>query len=86
MSDLRDFISAVESIWDEQPAPIISEEIVEEAFDTDAALADIIFKLRSYSEPLNESLGDDYGIGVEAGCEMAAEMIENLLRQMSEQK
>lgn len=72
-----------------QPSHEIIEEGFEEAFVDDTPtleerLADIVFKLRSHSEPLNESLDGDYSLGVEAGFEMAAEMIENLIRQLGD--
>lgn len=61
-----------------------SLEIIEEAeVPVTDLLSDLVFKLRAHSEPLNESLAGDYSLGVEAGCEMAAEMIENLIKQLS---
>lgn len=84
MKDLRDFITLVEHVWtteDTVAEPAL--EVIEEAPVSAAELlSDLVFKLRAHSEPLNESQGGDYSLGVEAGCEMAAEMIENLIRQL----
>lgn len=43
-------------------------------------LGDMVFKLRAHSSPAE----GDFALGEEAGCEMAAEMLENLLRQMGD--
>lgn len=59
-------------------------EWAEESVDVAERLNDLIFKMRAYSEPLNESVQGGYCLGVEAGLEMAAEMLENLLREMGE--
>lgn len=86
LKELRDFITVVDY------ASSVPEErvLIEESFEPEAPsvedrLADLVFKLRSHSEPLNESAEGDYSLGVEAGCEMAAEMIENLIRQLGDQ-
>jgi hypothetical protein len=85
VKELRDFITVVDFAYS------VSEpqNIIEESFDYDVPsvedrLADLVFKLRSHSEPLNESVDGDYSLGVESGCEMAAEMIENLIRQLGD--
>lgn len=85
MKDLRDFITAVEQAWSvEEPLTESVLEIIEEdAIPVSDLLSDLVFKLRAHSEPLNESLEGDYSLGVEAGCEMAAAMLENLIRQLS---
>lgn len=83
MRDLRDFIEAVETAWEHEPHIVSTDtSVVEEEIDVAARLSDFVFKLRAHSEPLNESFDADYSLGVEAGCEMAAEMIENLIRQL----
>lgn len=76
----------IEQAWSaEEPEIVIQPVIVEEFVSVSDLLADLVFKLRVYSEPLNEAFGDNYNLGVEAGCEMAAEMLQNLIRQLSEQ-
>lgn len=69
----------------EQPPEQFSEddfEMFEEDFDYEGEIKDAIFKLRAHSEPLMESAGAaDYSIGFEAGLEMAAGILENLLRR-----
>lgn len=81
MKELRDFITAIDNASSAQPIEIM-ETYVEEAQPLSDRLGDLVFKLRSHSEPMNESYVGDYSLGVEAGCEMAAEMIENLIRQL----
>jgi hypothetical protein len=83
VKDLRDFITVIEHAWTAE------DPLVESTLDTEGStpvtelLSDLVFKLRAHSEPLNESQEGGYSLGVEAGCEMAAEMIENLIRQLS---
>lgn len=84
MKDLREIISLIEHYYAaEEPVVEAQLEVVEEGVAVTDLLSDLVFKLRAHSEPLNESAGGDYSLGVEAGCEMAAEMIENLIRQLS---
>ncbi len=85
MTDLRDFIYLIEQVDSspEEPLPIeIDEEI--EQIDMADRLADLVFKMRAHSEPLNESAEGDYCLGFESGLEMAAEMLENLIREIKE--
>lgn len=87
--DFKDLIFLVEQVELAESAPereIIEEDIVEEdeGIDVPDRLRDLIFKMRAYSEPLQESVQGDYCMGVESGLEMAAEMLENLLREMGE--
>ena len=86
MKELRDFITVVDfASSEDEPQTVIEESFDDAAPSVEDRLADLVFKLRSHSEPLNESVGgDDYSLGVEAGCEMAAEMIENLIRQLGD--
>jgi hypothetical protein len=83
VKDLRDYITVIENAWSEDEVaiePVV--ETIDEGINVADRLSDLVFKLRAHSEPLNETLAGDYGLGVEAGCEMAAEMIENLIRQL----
>jgi hypothetical protein len=59
-------------------APSEPEPVV---VDHSQRLADMLFKLRSYTDPT----GGDYSLGYEQGLEMAAQMIENLINAMGEQ-
>jgi hypothetical protein len=64
---------------EELPLVVVEES---ESVDVHGHMANLVFKLRAHSEPLNESFDADYSVGVEAGLEMAATMLENLMRQM----
>lgn len=86
--ELRDFIDVIYSVsaTEEVREALVEDTHMPEIHVTDR-LADLVFKLRSHSEPLMESASaQDYSLGVEAGCEMAAEMIENLIRQLGEEQ
>ncbi|RYE98788.1 MAG: hypothetical protein EOO77_36595 [Oxalobacteraceae bacterium] len=77
-SIIRHYLDLMEDA-EAEPAPVIIEEVVEN-FDVEAALTNAIFKLRSHLDPT----GGDYSLGFEQGLEMAATMLENIKRQMSE--
>lgn len=81
-NDLRTYLDILE-YYSKEYTPIeenVPEEIEEPPVDYSARLADIVFKLRSYSEPT----GGDYSLGFEQGLEMAAQMIENLINTMGD--
>jgi hypothetical protein len=63
-----------------QPAePVVENPNVEEVVIE--KLNETIFKLRAYSSPSE----GDFGLGEEAGCEIAAGILESLMRQLGEQ-
>lgn len=53
-----------------------------EAVNVKERLENILFRLRSHSD----NTGGDYSFGFESGLEMAAGMIENLLKAIEESK
>jgi hypothetical protein len=87
--ELREIIYLIEQADADVPLAV-EHPIVEThspSLDVSGRLADIVFKMRAYSEPLTESVQDDsYSTGVEAGLEMAAEMLENLIRELDGQQ
>lgn len=83
--DFKELIFLIEQGGVESETPSSEpEQVVEESVDVSERLTDLIFKMRAYSEPLTESAHGGYCMGVEAGLEMAAEMLENLLREIGE--
>ena len=89
MRELREIIYLIEQADADVPlaveyTPDVTEEV---SVDVSGRLAEMVFKMRAYSEPLTESVQDDtYCTGVEAGLEMAAEMLENLIRELDGQQ
>lgn len=83
VNDFRHLINLMEfqAAVPEPVAPAPEPEVMDESVSIEERLEDIVFKLRSHSS----SSEGDMALGEEAGCEMAAEMIENLLRQMGDQ-
>jgi hypothetical protein len=81
VSDIRHFINLLEYYAPSVPDVVVEEVIEEaEAFPVAERLQDLMEKLRAYSSPSE----GDLGLGEETGAEMAADMIENLIRQMGE--
>ncbi len=80
IEELRTYIDILEYYAETSaPSPVLlQEDVVTE--DTRTILREqlesAVFKLRSYSE----SSGGEYALGFEQGLEMAAEMVENILR------
>ena len=92
MNELRDIINVILEAEAFEDTQLVEEqddmfESEEPEIDMSSEINDLIFKLRSHSEPLCESAGGSaYSFGFEAGLEMAAEMLENLLRRTEEDK
>jgi hypothetical protein len=81
-NDLRTYLSILEYYSsDSAPVEIAQPEPEPVVVDYPQRLADIVFKLRSYTDPT----GGDYSLGFEQGLEMAAQMIDNLINAMGEQ-
>ena len=83
-NDLRSYMTILE-YYSSEYAPVVEaqpepEPVVE--IDYSQRLADIVFKLRSYTDPT----GGDYSLGFEQGLEMAAQMIENLINAKGNQE
>lgn len=57
-----------------------SQDVEEKVKMLAERLGDMVFKLRAHSSPAE----GDFALGEEAGCEMAAAMLETLLRQMGD--
>lgn len=76
-NDIRSYLSILEYYSNDAP---VEEPIVEEPVETvdpyKQRLADIIFDLRSHTD----LTGGEYSLGFEQGLEMAARMIENLIK------
>ena len=75
---LLEYAQAEDEMSVAEVAPAM-EELDANDIDIASRLEDVIFNLRSYTD------GDgrpDYSLGVEAGCEMAADMVENLLKSV----
>jgi hypothetical protein len=67
----------------ENEVRLLVEDIIDEPdHDIVHELQEIVFKLRSYSEPT----GGDYSMGFESGLEMASAIIENLLVKIGEKR
>lgn len=89
--DLRELIFLIEQAGMEEGTVVVPTDDEPELFEevnVAERLTDLVFKMRSYQEPLMESTVDSvqsaYCDGVEVGLGMAAEMLENLLREMGE--
>ncbi len=82
-NDLRSYMTIME-FYSSELAPVDTVQLAEPepvVVDHSQRLADMLFKLRSYTDPT----GGDYSLGFEQGLEMAAQMIENLINTMGEQ-
>jgi hypothetical protein len=73
-NDMRSYLDIVEFYSNEYAPAMLVEEAAIPVDDISQRLADIVFKLRSYTDPT----GGEYSLGFEEGLEMAARMIENL--------
>lgn len=85
--DFRHFMNLMEFEETEpasQPAEPEGQEPTQETEDKAKMIAerlgDMVFKLRAHSSPAE----GDFALGEEAGCEMAAAMLETLLRQLGD--
>ncbi len=67
---------------EQAPISVPEPEVEPVVIDYPQRLADIMFKLRSYTDPT----GGEYSLGFEQGLEMAAQMIENLINATGEQQ
>ncbi len=82
-NDLRSYLTILEYYSSDGYTPVVEAQLEPERVEVDCSqrLADMLFKLRSYTDPT----GGDYSLGFEQGLEMAAQMIENLINTMGEQ-
>lgn len=86
-STLKDFREIINFIIESERTDNFVEECFDEIppFDFRDEIENAIFKLRSHSEPLCESDGESkYSIGFESGLEMAATILENILKRSQE--
>jgi hypothetical protein len=75
---MRKFIMLAEqgmALLDEPAQEEGMPELEEQSINVPERLREIVFRLRAHSD----DTGGDYSFGFESGCEMAAEMVENLL-------
>ena len=76
--DIRSYLDMMEFHSFEEAPIALPEAEPEVSIDLPQRLADIVFKLRSYSEPT----GGEFALGFEQGLEMAAAMIDGLIDTM----
>ena len=78
---MRSYIMATEQLALEEDETVIEEPAVLRSYTAlEEDLERIMFKLRAFME----SSGGDYALGIEAGMQRAADMIENALRRYRE--
>lgn len=81
---LRTYLDMVIHHINSEPAPVLTEGDVlaeETRSILKENLQEAVFKMRSYSD----DTGGDYSLGFESGLEMAATMIENILKTVEGQ-